>query len=412
MGTRQKLILSLVFGTLVLPLASLLAQTPTPPPQTFSTTIYLDWRYFLSSAGPITLKPTDPNVAYLNNQFVFRRAYFTYENKINDNLKFRFRLDADNTANVTGVTLTGTPVTGTTLSKDDKLRPFMKHLYFEWSNFLIANHTLRVGMEETITFKLAEDRWNYRSIAKTLVDGYKDITGVDIRASSADLGVSYQGSFVKYFRYGLQVVNGEGYSHLEVNKYKKYSANLQLVPVPGFSVVGYIDSEQQQYKSSISVAGPSGVTLPLNQVPAKPMATTYKLDAYFEMVKGLVLAGEWFVYKNDLNWYTKPGDTVAQKYNISGWSVFGRYNLMPDKLNAFARYDSYTPNNHFVSAAGLAKAKDMSMTIVGLDWAPLHSSLKFQPNIWFTHYKDGTQYKAAATSNSDVVFNMTFFLSF
>ena len=44
-----------------------------------------------------------------NNFFVFRRAYFTYENKINDNLKFRFRIDADNTANVTGVTLTGRP---------------------------------------------------------------------------------------------------------------------------------------------------------------------------------------------------------------------------------------------------------------------------------------------------------------
>jgi len=404
MSKRQKLILSLVFGTLVLPLASLLAQTATPPPQTFSTTIYLDYRYFLSSAGPITLKPTDPTAVYLSNQFVFRRAYFTYENKINDNLKFRFRLDADNTANVTGVSLTGSPVSGTSLSKDDKLRPFMKHLYFEWSNFLIANHTLRVGMEETLTFKLAEDRWNYRSVAKTLVDGYKDITGAEIKASSADIGVSYQGAFVKYFRYGLQVTNGAAYSHAENDKYKKFSANLQLVPVAGLSVVGYIDYERQMFKSSIS-----GV--PPDQVPAQPAATTYKLDAYFEMVKGLVLAGEWFVYKNDLNWYTPPGGTVA-KYDTSGWSVFGRYALVPDKLNAFARYDSYTPNNHFVSTAGLLKAKDMSLIILGLDWAPLHSSLKFQPNIWFTQYKDGKQYKSTATSNSDVVFNMTFFLSF
>jgi hypothetical protein len=385
--------------------SALMAQTATPPTQTFSTTIYMDYRYFLSSAGPITLKPTDPTVAYLNNQFVFRRAYFTYENKISDNLKFRFRLDADNTANVTGISLTGTPVSGTSLSKDDKLRPFIKHLYFEWSNFLLENQTFRVGMEETLTFNLSEARWGYRSVAKTLLDGYKDITGVDINASSADIGASLQGSATKYIRYGVQVVNGPGYSHVETDKYKKFSGQLQIIPVPGFSLVGYIDSARQQFKSSIS-----GV--PPDQVPTKPNAITYKLDGYFEMVKGLVLAGEWFVYKNDLNWYTKPGDTVAQKYNISGWSVFGRYNLMPDKLNAFARYDSYTPNSHFVSAAGLAKAKDMSMTIVGLDWAPLHSSLKVQPNIWFTHYKDGTQYKATATSNSDVVFNMTFFLSF
>jgi hypothetical protein len=96
----------IALGILMLPMVSimsLMAQTTaTPPPQTFSTTIYLDYRYFLSNAGPMTLEPTNPATAYLNNQFIFRRAYFTYENKISDNLKFRFRFDADNTANVTG----------------------------------------------------------------------------------------------------------------------------------------------------------------------------------------------------------------------------------------------------------------------------------------------------------------------
>jgi len=387
MGKRQTLILALVLGTLVLPLASLMAQTTTPPPQTFNTTIYLDYRYFLSSAGPITLKPTDPTVAYLSNQFIFRRAYFTYENKINDNLKFRFRLDADNTANVTGVSLTGTPVSGTSLSKDDKLRPFVKHLFFEWSNFLIENQTFRVGMEETLTFNLSEARWGFRSVAKTLLDGFKDITGVDINASSADIGASLQGSATKYLRYGVQVVNGAGYAHLENDQYKKFSGQLQLLPVSGFSIVGYIDYARQLPKTAY----------PLETAPA---ATTYKLDSYFEMVKNLVLGGEWFVYKNDLN-----QTSSFVKYNVSGWSVFGRYGLVQDKLSAFARYDSYIPNSQ-------NRAKDMSLTIFGLDWAPLPSSLKFQPNIWIYQYKDGTQYKATATSNTDIAFNMTFFLSF
>lgn len=393
----------LVLGLMMLPmvtLMSLTAQTTTPPPQTFSATVYLDYRYFLSNAGPITLKPADPAVAYPNNQFVFRRAYFTYENKINDNLKFRFRFDADNTANVTGVSLTGDPVTGASLSKDDKLRPYMKHLYFEWSNFVLPNQTLTVGMEETLTFKLAEDRWSYRSVAKTIVDGYKDITGVDIRASSADVGVSLKGSIVKQLRYGIQVVNGGGYTHLETDKYKKLEGYLHIVPVPGFSLFAYAEYEPQQYK-----ANPLAI--------AHPKATMVKLDSYFEMVKGLVLAGEWFVYKNDLSQYTSPGAVAAEKYSASGWSVFGRYALIPDKLNAFARYDRYTPNNHFVSAAtGLAKAKDIGLAILGLDWAPLHSSLKFQPNVWIYSYKEGTQYKASATSNTDVQFNMTFSLSF
>jgi hypothetical protein len=387
MGKRQTWILALVFGALVLPLASLLAQTATPSPQTFSATVYLDYRFYLSDSGPITLKPTDPTVAYLSNQFIFRLAYFTYENKINDNLKFRFRLDADNTANVTGVALTGTPVSGTSLTKDDKLRPYVKNLYFEWSNFLMENLTFKVGMEDTLTFNLSEARWGYRSVAKTLLDGYKDITGVDINASSADIGASLQGSATKYIRYGVQVVNGAGYTHLENDQYKKFSGQLQLIPVQGFSIVGYIDYARQLPKTAY----------PLETAPG---ATTYKLDSYFEMVKNLVLGGEWFIYKNDLN-----QTSSFVKYNVSGWSVFGRYGLIQDKLNAFARYDSYVPNSQ-------NRLKDMSLTILGLDWAPLHSSLKFQPNIWFYQYKDGTQYKATATSNSDIACNMTFFLSF
>ncbi len=373
--------------------AALTAQTApaAAPTQTFSATVYMDYRYFLSNAGPITLKPTDPTVAYLNNQFVFRRAYFTYENKINDFLSFRFRLDADNTANVTGVALSGSPVSGVTLTKDDKLRPFIKNLYVQWSGFLLPDMTLRVGMEETLTFKIAEDKWGYRSVAKTLLDGFKDITGTDIRASSADIGASLQGSPVKYLRYGVQVVNGGGYSHLETDKYKKVEGNIQLIPVSGFSIVGYMDSEHQQYK-----ANALGLT--------SPKAYTYKLDSYFEMVKGLVLGGEWFTYKNDLNQAVNPDSEAQGIYKTSGWSAFGRYALM-DKLNAFARYDSYVPNS-------FNRAKDIKLAILGLDWAPLHSSFKLQPNIWIYSYKDGTQYKATATSNSDVQFNLTFFLSF
>jgi len=376
---------------------ALTAQTATPPTQTFNTTIYLDYRYFLSSAGPITLKPTLATDPYLNNQFVFRRAYFTYQNKINDFLSFRFTLDADNTANVTGVSLTGTPVTGASLTKDDKLRPYLKYIYFEWSNFLIQNQTLRVGMEYTLTFKMAEDVWSYRSVVKTLLDGYKDITGVDINASSADIGASLQGSMTKYVRYGVQVVNGAGYTHLETDKYKKFSGQLQIIPVQGFSLVGYIDSSRQMPKTSIS-----GV--PTDQVPTKPNAITYKLDAFFEKVKGLVLGGEWFTYKNDLYQALNTATNTQERYKVSGWSVFGRYALM-GKLNAFARYDSYIPNS-------LNRAKDMKLTILGLDWAPLHSSFKLQPNVWIYSYKDGTQYKATATSNNDIQFNLTFFMSF
>jgi hypothetical protein len=379
----------IVLGLLMLPMVSvmsLMAQTATPPPQTFSATVYLDYRYFLNNAGPTTLKPASDTTAYLNNQFVFRRAYFTYENKISDNLKFRFRLDADNTANVTGVTLTGDPVTGVTLGKDDKLRPFIKHLYLEYSNFLVPKMVLNVGMIETLTFKPAEERWGLRSVAKTLVDGYQDITKANIAATSADIGATLKYSFAKYFRIAGGFYNGTHYSHAESDQYKEVELQAQIIPVAGVSIVGYYDYERK---------------LPVASLPAeiKPAAATYKVDAFFEMVKNLVIGGEWFTFKADLN------QTGGEKYDRGGWSAFGRYVVKPDKLQLFARYDSYMPNS-------LDRDLDMSLVIAGFEWAPYHASWKLQPNVWFYNYKNGLRYNASATKNNDIVFNLTFFLSF
>lgn len=327
--------------------------------QTFNTTVYFDYTTFLSKEGPITS-------AAKNNYFAFRRAYLTYENKISDNLKFRFRYDADNTANLTSVNIK----TGA-IKKDDKLRPFMKHLYLDYSGFL-PGASLKIGMTETLTFKLAEDRWGYRSVAKTLVDGYKDITGVDIDASSADIGASLTGRLAKLARYGIMFYNGAGYSHAENDKYKKIAANLHLLPLAGFSIVGYLDYEKQDKDNE---------------------ALTYKLDSYVEMVKNLTLGMEYFVYRNDKNLTAEKN-----RYDVSGLSIFGRYSLQPDVLALFARFDRYEPNSRI-------EDDTVSLVIAGFDWAPVHKSMKIQPNLWVRTY-------ANPEKENDIVFNLTFFLSF
>lgn len=327
--------------------------------QTFGTTIYFDYTYYLSNRGPKTAAPAGAQ-GFKDNFFAFRRAYFTYENKISDDLKFRFRTDADT---VTALDKSGKP--------DDKTRPFVKHLYLEWSN-LIPKSSIKVGMADTITFKLAEDRWGYRSVAKTLLDGFKDVTGKDIDATSADLGVSLQGTISKPLRYAVQVTNGAGYSHPEGDGYKKIMAQVQVIPAAGLSLVGYMDYEKQATGQN---------------------AYTYKGDAYLEMIKGLVIGAEYFTYANGLNRMAE-----GREYEVSGLSVFGRYALVPDKLNAFARYDRYEPNS-------LASNDRTSLVIAGLDWAPVHSSFKLQPNVWYYTYEDPAK-------KDDLVFNLTFFLSF
>ena len=327
--------------------------------QTFNTTIYFDYTSYLSQYGPVTSVPKD-------NFFAFRRAYFTYENKINDNLKFRFRYDADNTANLTSVDIhTGSA------KKDDKFRPFIKHLYVDYAG-LLPNSSLKIGMTPTLTFETAEARWGYRSVAKTLVDGYKDITGVEIDASSADIGANLTGSLAKYVRYGVMFYNGAGYSHAESDKYKKIAGNIQLIPMAGLSVVGYMDYEKQDKDNS---------------------AYTYKLDGYLEMVRNLTIGAEYFVYQNDKNLIA-----TKERYDVSGLSIFGRYIFNPDVFSLFARFDRYEPNNKVSS-------DEMSLVIAGLDWAPFHKSMKLQPNIWFVSY-------ANSGKKNDVTFNLTFFVSF
>jgi hypothetical protein len=327
--------------------------------QSFNTTIYFDYTSFLSNNGPVTSAAKD-------NFFAFRRAYFTYENKINDNLKFRFRYDADNTANLTSVDIK----TGST-KKDDKLRPYVKHIYLDYAG-LLPNSSLKIGMTPTLTFESAEARWGYRSVAKTLVDGYKDITGVEIDASSADIGASLTGSLAKCVRYGVMFYNGAGYSHAEGDTYKKIAGNVQLIPVAGLSIIGYMDYEKQDKDNS---------------------ARTYKIDGFVEMVKNLVLGAEYVVYQND-----KYSTVDAARYDVSGLSIYGRYSVKPDVLSLFARFDSYEPNSK-------SSDDEMSLVIAGLDWAPVHKSMRLQPNIWIRSY-------ANSGMKSDLIFNLTFFLSF
>lgn len=327
--------------------------------QTFNTTIYFDYSTNVTNDGYRT--GTDAGKA-LSNKFAFRRAYFTYENKISDYLKFRFRYDADNTANITSVDF----VKAST-KKDDKLRPFIKHVYIEWAQDFLQSK-VNIGMIETMAFKLAEDRWGYRSVAKTLVDGYKDITGGEIDATSADLGVTWKGTISKELRFGLGYHNGAHYSHVETDKYKKISAYLQVVPLPGFSLFGYVDMEKQPVGTS------------------SKDATTYKVDAYFDMIKNLNITFEWFRY-----------DNKVLTYKLGGWSAFATYKITPDKLAAFARYDAYQPN----SGDG---SKDMSLIIVGLDWFAWKSFGRIQPNLWIWDYNDSRK--------GDMVFNLTFFLTF
>lgn len=122
-------------------------------------------------------------------------------------------------------------------------------------------------------------------------------------------------------------------------------------------------------------------------------AMTYKLDGYFEMIRNLIIGAEYFLYKND-----KYLTNDEVRYDVSGLSLFGRCFLKADVISLFARFDRYEPNSK-------TSDDEMSLVIAGLDWAPVHKSMRLQPNVWIRSYPDSEK-------KNDVVFNFTFFLSF
>jgi hypothetical protein len=273
------------------------------------------------------------------------------------------------------------------------MRLWMKHLYMDYSG-LLPDSSLKVGMVDTLPFKLAEDRWGYRSIAKTLTDFYKDITGTDIRCSSADLGLNFQVPVNRYLRVAAMVTNGDGYSNIAGSKFRKMGGQIQIIPVAGLNFVGYYEVEDRPATSAMIAAGSKSYD-------SAGTAKMAKADVYFDMIENLNVSFEWFNYDNPTFLYKNAAGANVH-YKTGGWSVFSTYKIIVDKLNAFARYDSYAPDS-------TQSMKDRSLVIVGLDWSPIHSSWKIQPNVWFYGYDKNfaTTYK-----RNDIVANLTFFLSF
>ena len=69
-----------------------------------------------------------------------------------------------------------------------------------------------------------------------------------------------------------------------------------------------------------------------------------------------------------------------------------------DKFSLFGRYDNYEPNTEVVD-------DKTNLVIAGLDWCPVHSTFRIQPNIWFYSYEDSAR-------KNDTVFALTFFMEF
>lgn len=301
---------------------------------------YFDYGYLLSSKGPLADQCGDGW-----NYFKFRRGYFTLDRHFGDVFKLRFRTDADREA-------------------DDKLRPFVKNLYLEWKN-LIPESKLYIGMIPTIAAELSQEIWGYRGIEKLLIDSYIEQTGQGVDFYTADVGFGLNGKVVKWLHYKVMFVNGAGYSHPERDKYKKVGAQLQLRPVEGLILAGYVNAEKQDENST---------------------NYTYKGDVFYKS-SSVALGFEIFQYNNNLS--------VLKSVGLSMFGVC----KMADQAKIFVRYDFYDP------FAGVQAMKDdeIDYFIAGVDYFP-HELVHVMPNIRIKMYRDDR--------NCDVTALLTFELKY
>ncbi|MBL7995455.1 hypothetical protein JNM05_08785 [bacterium] len=286
--------------------------------------------------------------------FQLRRIYLFYEHSISETFQAQFLLEGSD-----GVT-------------DGKGRysVFIKLANLEWKNIL-PDQNLAVGLIGTPTWVISEKVWGYRSVEKTITD----IRGL---GGSTDVGVSMKGSLGNDGMFGYTVMLGNGSGQKpENNKSKKYYGSFSAKPIKGLIAEVYSDFE-------------SDITR-----PAKAYAVSQKTT-----MKGF--AG----YQEDRFSIGFEAVKQIQKYtdttNVTplGISIFASAPLMKDKLNAFARFDTYDPNTKNSNAG----YKENFIT-AGLDFA-VHKNVHIMPNIWMnTFSKKGS----ISSRKADTVARVTFF---
>jgi hypothetical protein len=317
------------------------------------------------------------------NAYQIRRLYLGY----NYNITKKFAAE---------VLLEAAPGEGLT---DTKLAFYIKLANLRIKD-LWKGTDLILGQVGTPGFSMSsEPIWGYRSIEKTIID----IRGTP----SYDLGASLQGKFDPTkgnFGYDLMVGNGTG-AKPEGDNYKwlygdiwgkfldkKLYVNL-YVDYNGMSPVAGMKHSRSMIKGFVAYTVP---------------AFTIGVEAYNNHLKNDNQATE-----------ISTGNVDVLSVDASGLSVFTHGNIVKGKLNFFARYDAFNPdnkidNNKYNKYVGNTggyndpSTKEQFIT-AGLDFTPI-KNVHLMPNVWIDSHKN--QGYTPKYNASDVAYRLTFYFVF
>ncbi len=300
------------------------------------------------------------------NGFTFRRVYLGTDFNIAKDFTAYFLLEGSDAA---------------TLPNGNR-SVFLKQGYLQWKN-IFPRHQLNIGLLPVPTWGNAEKVWNYRTVEKTITDFRK-------LGRATDLGVSLAGTFDADNNYGYTFAVGNGTGSVpEGNKYKTAYWNIYanflnkklLLELYG----DYTSNKTGFYSTNI--------------------ITSKFLIGY--TAENFAVGFESILQTQENGKKDKSGVYADKK--PFGMSLFGRVNLVKDKLAAFARYDNYSFDSDFKEGDNTPIQWNENFMVAGLDFMP-NKNVHLMPNIWVNTYDDKSA--AKSTRKADAVARLTFYFVF
>jgi hypothetical protein len=216
-----------------------------------------------------------------------------------------------------------------------QMTAFVKNAFL---NYKHNNLSVDFGLIPTTQFKVQENFWGYRYLAKVFQDEYEF-------ASSADLGTSITYKFGEKLSADVALYNGEGYKKVQSDNIIKTAVGLTLNPFKELTIRGMADFMGKD-STQITYAGFVG----------------FKTGKFS-------LAAEYNYQKNHL---------MIDGRDYFGPSFYGTINLSK-KAKFFARYDDLQSNTPSGKTVNWNLSNDGQLIMAGVEYSPV-SGIKLSPN--------------------------------
>lgn len=302
-----------------------------------------------------------------------RRIHFKVNHQLAKNVEAQLILESDQNSKLTS----------------NNMATFIKDAWIKWKYF--KGHELIFGVIPTTAYDVPENFWGNRYIEKTVLD-LRSLT------PNRDFGVSLRGKIDSIGKFKYSLTFGEGAKNAPgVDWYKQYYAGFQYSPILEFNDKNEVTRELSinlyaDFKDKPSIVntyyisdGSKGENNFNGDSKLLSLTAGYK-------IKDKYSCGLEFYYSSSSSSFQ---DTASKSFLALvgfGFSVYGTYQIN-EKINAFARYDYFEPNNH---AGKAAKGDTRNYIIAGASYSPV-KNFSISPNVLMETYEN----KVNGITNTD-----------